>query len=173
MKIFAIVVITLALLGVVSIALVYSGAYDVAATREESAFGRWLFTTVRNQSIEEASDKINPPQLTDDRLIKDGADHYASTCAVCHGAPGRELSEISKGMNPSPPELHSGEPQKEYSDAELYWIIKHGIRMTGMPAFGPTHKDDDLWAMVAFIKKLPKLTPEQYQFMTKNSSHGS
>lgn len=173
MKIIFTAVVIVALLAIVGISFVYSGAYNVAASEPHSAFGRWLFTTIRDQSIEEHSDAIKPLRLADDQLIRDGARHYDSTCAVCHGAPGRELSEISKGMNPSPPTLHSGEPQREYKDAELYWIIENGIRMTGMPGFGATHDQKDLWAMVAFIKQLPELTPRQYQSMTSDSAHAS
>ena len=76
-------------------------------------------------------------------------------------------SKFSKGLNPPAPELRKGEVQKEYTDAELYWIIKNGIRMTGMPAFGPTHKENELWVIVAFTRRLPEMQAEDYRVVTK------
>ena len=152
---------------------VYSGTYNIAATHPHTTLARWLFTTVRDQSINERAGGIRAPDLTDSKLIEGGARHYASTCAVCHGAPGEKLSEIAKGMNPTPPDLQAGEVQQRYTDAELYWIVEHGIRMTGMPAFGPTHPEKDLWAIVAFIKRLPAIKAEEYQSLAKGSGHHS
>jgi mono/diheme cytochrome c family protein len=84
-------------------------------------------------------------------------------CAACHGAPGKERGEIGKGLNPSPPNL--AEVASSWSSAELFWILKNGIKMTGMPAFGPTHSDARLWSIVAFVMQLPKLTPDDYKKM--------
>ena len=170
MKLFAASAAVVAVLLGAATWFVYSGTYNIAATQPHTAFTRWLFTTVRDQSIEEYAGQIKVPPLTDSMLIQTGAHHYDSSCAVCHGAPGRKLSEISKGLNPSPPELHTGEIQRKYTDAELYWIVEHGIRMTGMPAFGPTHKQQDLWAIIAFVKQLPELRPEEYESMVKTGA---
>ena len=90
-------------------------------------------------------------------------------CVTCHGAPGREPSEIGQGLNPKPPKLDTAEVQA-YSDAELYWIIAHGIRMTGMPAFGPTHEERTLWSLVAFLRKLPGMNAQQYAAMVEATS---
>lgn len=84
---------------------------------------------------------------------------------MCHNAPGRDHTEIAQGLNPAPPTLDTPEVQDLYSDAELYWIVKHGFKMTGMPAFGPTHEEKDLWAIVAFLKKLPHMHPKEYESM--------
>jgi len=90
-------------------------------------------------------------------------------CSGCHLAPGLEKTEISQGLYPSAPELSRG---NDLTPAEQFWVLKHGIKMTGMPAWGPTHDDDLLWDIVAFVQKLPTLSPEQYQTIVKSSGEG-
>jgi mono/diheme cytochrome c family protein len=75
-------------------------------------------------------------------------------------------TEISRGLYPRAPELRRN---TDLTPAELFWIVKHGVKMTGMPAWGVTHDDDLLWDVVAFVRKLPELTPEQYQTMVKGA----
>src|SRR3546814_5639660 len=72
---------------------------------------------------------------------------------------------MGKGTNPAPPEL--SETVHKWTPAELFWIVKYGLKMTGMPAWGPTHRDDELWAITAFLLRLPELSPEEYRSMTK------
>jgi mono/diheme cytochrome c family protein len=84
-------------------------------------------------------------------------------CVTCHGAPGVEASEIGTGLYPAPPDLQA--EAAEWSDTELYWTIANGIKMSGMPAFAPTHEPDELWSLVAFVKTLPNVTPETYRSM--------
>jgi mono/diheme cytochrome c family protein len=98
-----------------------------------------------------------------------GAAEYDDMCSGCHLAPGQEKTEISKGLYPSPPELSRG---NDLNPAEQFWVLKHGIKMTGMPAWGSTHEDNLLWDIVAFIQKLPALSPEQYQALVKSSTEG-
>jgi mono/diheme cytochrome c family protein len=105
-------------------------------------------------------------------LVHTGFRHYHSMCVMCHGAPGRDPSEVGQGLNPQPPPLDADQVQTQYSDAELYWIIKHGVRMTGMPAFGPTHTEKDLWALVAFVRTLPQITPDEYTAMAQTAADG-
>ena len=98
--------------------------------------------------------------------------HYFM-CASCHLAPGQKESDMSLGLYPAPPNLsvtdeehikHGG--NNEFAQARNFWIIKHGIKASGMPAWGKTHDDQRIWAMVAFLERLPALTPEQYQILT-------
>jgi mono/diheme cytochrome c family protein len=77
---------------------------------------------------------------------------------------------MGRGLRPQPPPLADVVP--EWSTAELFWIAKHGIRMTGMPAWGPTHGDDELWAMVAFVKTLPTMSAEDYRRMEMEAANG-
>ena len=81
-------------------------------------------------------------------------------CVTCHGAPGVDASEAGEGLNPPAPDLTTGKVQKR-TDGELFWLVQGGIRMTGMPAFGPTHKDEEIWKIVAFLRRLPALSPEE------------
>ena len=87
-----------------------------------------------------------------------GLDHYHMNCVMCHGAPGVDPADLAKGLNPPAPAL---DKVSDMSDGELFWVIKHGIRMTPMPAFGPTQSDDEIWKIVAFIRHLPHLTDKE------------
>jgi mono/diheme cytochrome c family protein len=111
-----------------------------------------------------------PPGLDEPAKIQMGVDHFAMHCAVCHGAPGVPKGDIAQGMYPQPPDLAVAAQQ--YSDGELFWILKHGIKMTGMPAWAD-HSDPELWATVAFVKKLPGMSEAAYaQLVMENSMHG-
>jgi len=91
---------------------------------------------------------------------------YSEMCSGCHLAPGMERTEISGGLYPRAPELRRG---TDLTPAEQFWIIKHGVKQTGMPAWGVTHDDELLWDVVAFVRKLPELTAEQYETMVKTA----
>ncbi len=140
---------------------IYSGVYNVAATAPHTRLTEWVLSTAMKHSVRRHARGIKPPPLSDSSLAQRGFHHYREMCVTCHGAPGASPSEIGKGLNPHAPEL--SEEVQEWTEAELYWITKHGIKMSGMPAFGPTHDEDELWAIVAFLKQLPSLSPEGYQ----------
>ncbi len=152
-------------------ALIYTGAYDVAATRRHWPLTEWLLDTARIRSIKARAVGITPPAGLDDHAkILMGTEHYADHCAVCHGAPGVPKGDIAQGLYPQPPDLAA--TSKRYTDAELFWIVKHGIKMTGMPGWAD-HDDDELWATVAFLKMLPGMTPEDYaKLVMQDMSHG-
>jgi mono/diheme cytochrome c family protein len=100
-----------------------------------------------------------------------GVEHFAAHCAVCHGAPGVPRGDIAHGLYPPPPDL--AKTVKLYSDGELFWIVKNGIKMTGMPAWSD-HSDAELWATVAFIKKLPDISEQDYaKLVMANMAHGT
>jgi mono/diheme cytochrome c family protein len=150
------------------LAYAYSGLYDVSAMSPDGPLLRWLAGTVRRHSIHARLDGITVPLLTDPVMVEEGFDHYHEMCEGCHLAPGIEDSELRAGLNPQPPLLYKTVPRS--SPAELFWTVKNGIKMTGMPAWGVTHDDDKIWAIVAFLEQLPKMTPEQYQAMVKDAS---
>jgi len=155
--------------GVVGLA-VYSGVFNIAADDPHSRAIYWLTSTVRARSIAARASNITiPSDLSDPRRIAAGAAEYDEMCSGCHLAPGLEKTEISQGLYPSAPELSRG---NDLTPAEQFWVLKHGIKMTGMPAWGPTHDDDLLWDIVAFVQKLPTLSPEQYQTIVKSSGEG-
>ncbi|HSN18215.1 MAG TPA: cytochrome c [Gammaproteobacteria bacterium] len=143
----------------------YSGLYDVAASEPDNAVMRWLLVTVRDHSIERRAAAIEVPPLTDPQLIQEGFEHYHEMCVSCHLAPGVESSEIRLGLNPQPPVLTQRVPHT--SPARLFWVIKNGVKMSGMPAWGTSHSDQMIWAMVAFLEKMPTMTPAEYQAMEK------
>ncbi|MDA2918095.1 cytochrome c [Desulfobacterota bacterium AH_259_B03_O07] len=146
---------------------IYTGTYNVAATKPHTELTLWVLNTTREYSISSHAEGIKVPPLDEDSLIKTGFRHYKEMCVGCHGAPGVDPSEIGKGLNPEPPEL--SEEAEDMSPAELFWITKNGIKMTGMPAFGSTHSDEELWAIVAFLMTLPETSQEEYQEMVKET----
>jgi mono/diheme cytochrome c family protein len=93
--------------------------------------------------------------------LAEGAEHYAAMCIMCHGGPGNEPPNyIGLGLNPTPPDLQ--EAAGDWKPGEVYWIIEHGIKMTGMPAFGKTHSPEQLTNITAFVVKMPTMTVEEY-----------
>lgn len=156
---------------VLAVLFLFSGFYNVAAVQPHSPATRWLLATIRDQSVARHSQTIQPPSLSDSQLVQAGFREYHAMCFGCHSAPGHELSEIAQGLNPPPPKLDADEIQA-YSDAELYWVVKNGVRMTGMPAFGPTHEEKELWSIVAFLRQLPGTTPQEYKAMVEAAGLG-
>jgi len=140
---------------------VFSGAYSVAAVPIERGFIENNLARISDKSVERHAAGIPVPPLTDPGQLRLGAAHYRDMCVACHGAPGVKPTEIGQGLNPHPPNLvHSA---GDMAPNEMYWIVKNGIKMTGMPAFGPTHDDRSLWAMIAFVEQFPKMSPEAYR----------
>jgi mono/diheme cytochrome c family protein len=158
--VFVLVVILAALL------YIYLGVYNVAASEPHSDAVAWLMSTAQIQSIRAHAGPLDEPLPTDSTAVWMGFEHYDVMCTTCHGAPGIEPSEIGEGLYPKPPELDE-EVMAAFSDAELLWIVKHGIKMTGMPAYGATHGDEELRAITTFIKHLPDLSAEEYREMQK------
>ena len=147
--------------------VVYMGAYNVAADVPHTQPVYWLMTKVREGSVAARAAGIDVPgDLTDLKRITSGAGQYAEMCVGCHLAPGMKRTEMSRGLYPRAPELRRASDRKP---AEQFWIVKHGVKMTGMPAWGITHSDEILWNVVAFLRKLPELTPEQYQALVKSA----
>lgn len=143
------------------LAVVFSGEYNVAATTGHAPVVRWTLATVMENSVRDHAEGVRVPPLSDSTLLQSGLHHFGEMCVTCHGAPGVERSEIGKGLLPEPPELSRVVPQ--WTSAELFWIVKHGIKMSGMPAFGVTHDDRELWGIVAFLRRLPELSPQEYE----------
>jgi mono/diheme cytochrome c family protein len=157
----------LALLIGAAVVAIYAGLYNIAADIPHTQPVYWLLDTIRQRSvIARARDIVVPNDLDDAKRISRGAGQYAEMCSGCHLAPGLKRTEISQGLYPRAPELRR---KTDLTPAERFWIVKHGIKMTGMPAWGVTHDDELLWDVVAFVRKLPDLTPEQYETMVKNA----
>ena len=137
--------------------------FNVAADVPHSMPFFKLMETVRERSIAMRAHGIEIPPLDDPALIASGAADYGEMCANCHLQPGVETSEVRVGMYPQPPNLTK---VTRADPAQTFWIIKHGLKMSAMSAWGATHDDPRMWAMVAFLQQLPKLTPAQYQILS-------
>lgn len=136
----------------------YTGVYNVAATEDHTSLARWTFETTMRNSVESRANNIEvPPSIGD---VTAGAAEYKSMCEHCHAGPGAEQAGWARGMLPRPP--HLVEHASEWAPNQVFWIVKHGLKMTGMPAFGPTHDDQALWDITAFVKQLPGMTAQEY-----------
>jgi mono/diheme cytochrome c family protein len=160
----------LAFIGVLAIIGVIVGAgyflggfYSVAATEPEPDSVAWALKRTRISSVARHATGTPPTSLDDAATIRAGARAFGERgCANCHGAPGVAWAKWSEGLRPDPPDLKKIVGERE--PRELFWVIKHGIKMSGMPAFGPTGvADPEIWSMVAFLKKLPSVSPEDYK----------
>ncbi|WP_137392239.1 c-type cytochrome [Rhodoligotrophos defluvii] len=137
---------------------IWSGFYNVAASRDHFAITTWVLEVVRDQSIKARAEDIEaPPDLADPNLIKLGAAHYAGACAFCHGTPGQPRNPIVANMLPAPPDLSTS---YEYDPKELYWIILHGLKYTGMPAWPGRGRGDEVWPLVALVEYLKETRPD-------------
>lgn len=157
----------LLLLGIGAVAFIYSGIYDVGASASHGSISSWILETTMHASVEDRADRVEVPDLSERSLLLVGANDFEQMCVQCHGAPGRQPDAVGKGLNPPPPDL--AESADEMTAAELFWVTKHGIRMTGMPAWGETHRDEALWPVVAFMTKLPELDAAAYDRLLESA----
>jgi cytochrome c553 len=160
------VIVSWALAAAAGLALVlflvaWSGIYNVAASRGHWAIVEWLLAFGMRNSVELRAMTITPPRLDNGDLIKLGAGHFHGGCAFCHGAPGIPVSPIAQHMLPPPPDLTTS--MRPWTDGELFWIVQHGIKYTGMPGWAALEREDEIWAAVAFVRQIPKLDPEVYR----------
>jgi mono/diheme cytochrome c family protein len=174
MKTVLTVLVVFAVIALAGLGFIFSGVYDVSAANPDRGLIRWVLVTTQRHSVERGvaslKGKIQVPNLEDPQRISTGLTHYHEMCTTCHGAPGVRISEIGQGLNPDPPELSDiGRDEPE----ETFWVVKNGIKMTGMPGFGVTHTDDEIWAIVAFLRKMGKLSPDQYQAMVHQAGLGA
>lgn len=157
----------LVLLGIIGLVVVYTGAYNVAATEQHMSVTRWAFDTTMHQSVKQRAADVNPVETITPAMITAGASAYKSMCQHCHAGPGVDREKWADGMRPRPP--HLAEAAAEWEPSEVYWIVRHGIKMSGMPAFGPSHDESTLWGIAAFVKELPAMTPERYASLGKGA----
>jgi len=151
---------TLVVLALGGLILMYSGAYNVAATAGHTGLVRWALHTTQERSVAARAGDVPEPPAADSAALQHGFEHFRAMCVACHGAPGVERGELGKGITPEPPAL--AEEAAELSQRELFWITRHGIKLAGMPAFGPTHSDEEIWGIVAFLERLAEMTPQEY-----------
>jgi mono/diheme cytochrome c family protein len=167
MRFFRGFVVALIVLAIGAVAVAFSGVISVAANYPDNSVVQWFLSTAMMNSVARHAQGIQAPGQFTDEQARAGLAIYRETCVYCHGAPGQDPGDIGKGLNPEPPYLP--DVVGNFTSGQLFWIIKNGVRMTGMAAYGgDVHKDDEIWSLVAFIQRLPKMTPEQYKQMEKS-----
>lgn len=141
-------------------AILYTGSFNTSAEKPPGRMEKKIATFALNKSVERrAPNRKNPLPATPENL-RGGLAHFRENCVICHGAPGVDPGEIGQGLNPGAPDLTLPRVQAR-TDGQLYWLVDEGIKMTGMPAFGPTHDENEIWQIVAFLRHLPEITPEE------------
>jgi len=154
-------------------AVVYTGLINPAADAPHSRPVYWLMDSLRHEGIESRAQGILVPDLQDPDLIRSGAGNYDAMCADCHLKPGVTDSELHRGLYPRPPVLAA--VARSTPPAKAFWIITHGIKASGMPAWGRSMDEKALWGLVAFLQQMPALTADAYRKAVELSdghSHG-
>jgi len=158
-------------IGVVAVAA--SGAYDIAAVKRPGRMETKAFLFALNKSVAKRAPATKNPFSASPQILNESIGHYKENGVVCHGAPGVDASEAAAGLHPPSPDLTLPRVQ-DRPDGEIFWIVSNGIKMTGMPAFSPTHKPDQIWTTVAFMRHLPEITKEEQKILkagTEEAEH--
>jgi len=155
---------TLAVLAIGGAAFIGSGVYNIGADDHHTKIALTIIEQLRERSIAARSSSIEAHFVEDPVRIAAGAQHYSALCVGCHLAPGVTKSDVRRGLYPHPPNLAQEEPQQAQ---RAFWVIKHGIKMSAMPAWGMTLDDAAIWDTVAFMRKMPDMTPETYQHLSQ------
>jgi mono/diheme cytochrome c family protein len=154
-------------MGVGAAGFVFWGVYNVSALQQHTEPVFTILNLALDRSIRQRAEEIEVPPLTAD-MAEQGRLIYQRKCVQCHGAPGVGRDDVGKGLSPVPPNL--AHTAKTKSTAEVFWSIKHGIKMTGMPSWRFKYTDEQIWSVVAFVMRLPELTPAEYQALVANDS---
>ena len=144
-----------------AVLFIYSGLYDISATTPHFDITYRVMETVREQSVKRMARDVQVPELDDPEKVHAGFRNFHAMCVTCHGAPGQEPSELGKGLYPKAPSLV--DVSKRRTPAEIFTIIKRGIKMSGMPAWESTHSGEEMWALVAFLTQFPNMAEGEYQ----------
>ncbi len=150
----------LLLCGAAGATVLYAGWYDISATDQHLRPTYWLLDASMRRSIKWRAVDIEVPDLADPQKVRAGAFLYREHCQQCHGAPGVAPEPFALGMTPVPvPLVHTA---RAWSPAEMFWVVKEGLKMTGMPAWKYRMSDEHIWSVVAFLPAMARLTPAQY-----------
>src|SRR5581483_3519396 len=146
---------------IAGIAIVLSGVYNIAADQPHFVPVAWLFKTTSRRSVYFHTVPERPPNLHDRDLVSSGLALFRKNCQGCHGAPGVPADAFGHGLNPQPPQLEVS--AADWTDVQLYWIVSHGLKMSGMPGFDERLNERDRWALVAFILQMSLLSPADFK----------
>jgi cytochrome c553 len=153
--------ITIVILAVAALLFAGSGLYSVAASRGHFAVTTWFLDFALRRSVVLHSRFIEVPPLDDADMVRLGAAHFETGCAPCHGSPLTRSNPIPRSMLPPPPPLDRA--ARDWSAEQLFWIVKNGLKYTGMPAWPAQRRGDEVWPVVAFLSRLPDLSPAEYR----------
>jgi mono/diheme cytochrome c family protein len=159
------VILTLLVIAALGFGFIYSGTYDVAAVHKDNPLVARIIHTTSERSVGVRKSAVTVPAGYDapDKAAA-GAKEYGETCVICHGGPGISPSAIARGLNPIPPRLYNA--RRKPDAQEDYWFVANGVKMTAMPGFSASMKEDDIWNVVAFLKALPGMSAEQFSQQT-------
>lgn len=150
----------IALLGIV---VLISGIVPIKASSGHWAITKWILDFASDRSVSTNSLGTAVPPLDEDGMMELGAGIYQSNCQWCHGRPGYPLPPVAAGMTPSPPFLPDA--LGKWETRHKFYIVKHGIKFAGMPAWPTQKRDDEIWPLVAFLEELEHMTPDEYHKM--------
>jgi mono/diheme cytochrome c family protein len=156
-----------AVLAVIAAAVFFfAGFYSVAGTAGDPTAVSWSLARIRAASIARHATDNPPTSLEDPAIVQAGARAYATRgCINCHGGPGADWARFAEGLRPEPPDLKELAPDR--GPQQLFWVVKNGINMTGMPSFGAIDvPDQEIWSIVAFVKKLPSVSDDDFKTWT-------
>ncbi len=160
---------TLAIAGAIGAVLfAWSGLYNVSASSGHWPITTWFLHFTMRNSIETHAIGIEPPPLDHPALVYKGLGHYQGGCAPCHGQPGEAQGKIARHLLPRPPFLPKA--VREWTPEQLFWIVRNGLKYTGMPAWPAPSRDDEAWAVVAALLRLPDMTAEEYRRITRGEA---
>ncbi|KQN40627.1 cytochrome C [Sphingomonas sp. Leaf407] len=160
------------LLGIFALGMAYawSGAFNVAASSGHWAVTDWFLHWVMRNSVQTRAALTVPDDAADASGLVSAAGYYATSCASCHGAPGVRPLPLMQKATPPAPDLAKN--AKEWTDKQLYWILEHGVKFSGMPAWGAKDRPDEVRRMVAFVRRLPKMSPQEYRLLAGSNAQG-
>ncbi|MEW6704798.1 MAG: c-type cytochrome [Pseudomonadota bacterium] len=141
-------------------AFVWLGLYDISALTSHTRPVYWLLETTMRQSVRARAAGIEAPSLREPQRLALGAACYRQHCVQCHGGPGVAPGAPGQGLQPLPGSLVDA--ARRWRPEEVYWITRHGIKMSGMPAWELRLSDEQLWAVVAFVDRLAEMSPADY-----------
>lgn len=170
MRLFAVIGFLAIVAAIAALAFFFGGFFNVAASMPDNPVVAWALQYVRQASISRHAADNPPMSLDDPAVVQAGARAFRDRgCPQCHGGPGVEWAKFSEGLRPDPPDLKEVAP--ELPAGQMFWVIKNGINMTGMPSFGAIGVEDrELWSIVAFVKKIPSVSEADFKSWTAPGS---
>lgn len=164
------VIVTLLGIFALGMAFAWSGLFNVAASSGHWAISDWFLHWVMRNSVQTHAAFSTPKDAKDDSGLVSAAGYYASSCASCHGAPGVRPLPLMQAATPPAPDLSKN--AEEWTDRQLYWILEHGVKFSGMPAWAAKDRPDEVKRMVAFVRRLPTMTPAEYRVLAGSNALG-